>query len=133
MPKRIDLSDVDVERLRGVVGIGEQKPAPEIPVREAELFVKIDEHRAVAEDLINAKKDIKAITDTLDLLAKSEQLKEEVIQKLENSLNVLDKKLENIELKLTPPQRIASEVAVPTEIADLHEELEALKNHLKKI
>ena len=172
------LSDSEINRLRGVVGLGtsggpefrptapEKQEKPEIretrpPVKsvnlnniikpqerqpaqvhktlvETELFVKIDEHTEVAKELIDAKKEIKSIADTMSLLGRAESLKAEAIERLEAHLNNLDGMLSDVEEKLTAPEgldmgEIGVDVESSSEISDLHRTLERLKDELSHI
>ncbi len=168
------LSESDINRLRGVVGLGaagspgpqdtaaqkqEEKimPSPlnmppvSAPVNnliepkehpktqvETELFVKIDEHTEVAKELIEAKRDIKSIAETISLLGKAEKLKAEAIERLDSHLDTLDAKLSDVEDKLTAPEGLE----IPTEgidlgpasdVSDLHRTLERLKDELEDV
>ncbi len=168
------LSESDINRLRGVVGLGaagspgpqdtaaqkqEEKimPSPlnmppvSAPVNnliepkehpktqvETELFVKIDEHTEVAKELIEAKRDIKSIAETISLLGKAEKLKAEAIERLDSHLDTLDAKLSDVESKLSAPEGLE----IPTEgidlgpasdVSDLHRTLERLKDELEDV
>lgn len=172
------LSDSEINRLRGVVGLGTSgspelspiapekqekyelkevkppvksvnlnniiKPEEKQPTQthrtlvETELFVKIDEHTEVAKELIDAKKEIKSIADTISLLGRAESLKAEAIERLEAHLNNLDAMLSDVEEKLTAPEGLdmgdfGTEVESSSEISDLHRTLERLKDELSHI
>ncbi len=170
------LTESDINRLRGVVGLGATKspesqntavqkqeekimptplnmppvsapvnnliepkehPKPKTQV-ETELFVKIDEHTEVAKELIEAKRDIKSIAETISLLGKAEKLKAEAIERLDSHLDTLDAKLIDVESKLTAPEGLE----IPTEgidlgpasdVSDLHRTLERLKDELEDV
>ena len=105
---------------------------------ETELFVKIDEHTEVAKQLIDAKKDIKYIADTISLVGKAEKLKAEAIERLESHLNTLDEKLADVEGKLTVPDGLeipneGIELQMSTDVSNLHRTLENLKDELSHI
>ncbi len=170
------LTESDINRLRGVVGLGtagspepqntaaqkqeekimstplnmppvsapvnnliepKEHPKPKTQV-ETELFVKIDEHTEVAKELIEAKRDIKSIAETISLLGKAEKLKAEAIERLDSHLDTLDAKLSDVEAKLTMPEGLE----IPTEgvdlgpasdVSDLHRTLERLKDELEDV
>ena len=172
------LTESDINRLKGVVGLGTGDPitplntAPQetgtekimpTPVNaphntqvnnlieptkthdtepktqvETELFVKIDEHTEVAKQLIDAKKDIKYIADTISLLGKAEKLKAEAIERLESHLNTLDEKLADVEGKLTVPDGLeipdeGVDLQMSTDVSNLHRTLENLKDELNHL
>lgn len=104
------------------------------------LFVKIDNHLEVAQDIFDAKKDVQAIAGTVSLLAKAEQLKAEAIEKMESSLNLLSAKLDDIDRQLVTPDNLAMpemgmEVSGPARDAsgNLKSELASLRNELSKL
>ena len=113
----------------------ETKPKTQV---ETELFVKIDEHTEVANQLINAKKDIKYIADTISLLGKAEKLKAEAIERLESHLNTLDEKLADVEEKLSAPDGLeipneGVDLGMSSDISNLHKTLENLKDELSDL
>lgn len=128
--KRIDLTDIEIERLRGEIGRG-SAPAEKIAAREeemwptaakkgdTELFVKIDEHRAVAQQILAVKRDIKALSEALATIARAEKTKSEAIEKLSTTLGALDQKLRDIDTKLAPPPELEIErpAAAPSKAA----------------
>lgn len=147
----------EIDKLREAVGLDTQNDFPETPATleeldkdekgvafspakaskvDTELFVKIDEHTEVANELINIKKDIKAIIETISLLSKAEKLKEDAITKMEDNLKKLNGKLQNVERRLMEPEGIS----VPEEglirkekLTDLHSDLESLKSELSRL
>ena len=105
---------------------------------ETELFVKIDEHTEVAKQLLDAKKDIKYIADTISLVGKAEKLKSEAIVRLESHLNTLDEKLADVEGKLTIPDGLeipneGIELQMSSDVSNLHRTLENLKEELSDL
>ncbi len=104
-----------------------------------DLFVKIDEHREIAEQLILAKEAIKEIAETVELLAKAESIKEEAIKRLEESLDKIDhawkRALELLEEgdKTYPEYYDESSTIKGDEYYQLKVELERLRKILEKI
>ena len=137
--KSQDTPDSSLSEPEEVPGKKEDADSPAPKTHDMDLFVKIDEHSAVASELLNAKKDIKSVVDTISLLAKAEKLKAEAIEGMEESLNKLDTKLENVESKLIAPGEMAIpgledfEMDLDDNLSHLHTELESLKAELSKI
>ena len=82
----------------------EKKPKPverKIKNKDSSTFLKIDEHIAIANDLVKGKIDIKQIAATISLLSKAEKIRTEAIVKLEDALNKLVMKLNDIKHKMS--------------------------------
>ncbi|MCK5473983.1 MAG: hypothetical protein KAI53_01130 [Candidatus Aenigmarchaeota archaeon] len=112
----------------------------DIDVKETdtELFVKIDEHVGISNDLMGSKLEIKGLSDTVLLLAKAEQLKSEAIERTEKHLDKLDTVLKDVELKLAAPESLkmaamGETMGASMELFDLHTELDSLKDELSKL
>ena len=114
-------------------------PAPQS--LDTELFVKVEEHAAIGEKLIEAKSDMKVIADTISLLAKAEKLKTEAISRMDTAIGKIDSDIEAVESKLVAPEGLnAPEIEmgmgsgfVSDNLLDLRSELDALKSELSKI
>ena len=156
------LSDSELRRLRSVVNIGSQElplesiKGPikqEVPKKEkpatftktsadsdAQLFVKVEEHEAVGNDLHKARDDIKTIASTIELLAKAEKLKAEAIDRMEQHIANFDNVLAKIESRVIPPNDILAQgmdgsisISAASEIGDLNQDLKNLKDALSKL
>jgi len=101
------------------------------------LFVKIDKHQDVAQEIHEAKKEMKNMLDTISLLNQAEKLKQEAIAKLESDLSRFDTKFGNIESFLgfkvleedhKPQVNRAGENL--RDLGSLHNEIKSLKDEL---
>ena len=106
--------------------------------KDTDLFVKIDEHVVIAQDLMNSKKEVKGVSDTVLLLAKAEKLKADAIERMESHLDKLDVIIQDVEIKLTAPESLKMPDSVSMsedsgELVDLQGELNNLKNELSKM
>lgn len=162
-----EVSDSDLRRLRAVVNLG-GKEMPMESLRElrmekakpklmkdptanfqaqtdpdSQLFVKIEEHESVINELRTAREDIKTIAATIELLAKAEKLKAEAIDRMEQHVSNFDDLLGTIESKIVPPEDILPHTqehhparAVDKtlkEMTDLGKDLKSLKERLSKL
>lgn len=107
---------------------------------DTSLFVKIEEHAALGSILLKTKTDMKSIADTISLLARAEKLKADAIERMEKVLDIIDSNLDDLELKLAPPEGLSvpeftgqDNSAMSDNMIDLHSELESLKNELMQI
>ncbi|NOR85481.1 hypothetical protein GQ473_05170 [archaeon] len=105
---------------------------------DTDLFVKIDEHVQISSDLMDSKKEIKGVSDTVLLLAKAEKLKADAIERMESHLGKLDAIIQDVEIKLTAPESLKmselGDVDVASgELVDLTHELNNLKDELSKM
>lgn len=105
---------------------------------DTDLFVKIDEHVQISNDLGDSKKEIKGVSDTVLLLAKAEKLKADAIERMERHLDKLDAIINDVEIKLTAPESLKMAESVdmsgtPSELVDLQGELNHLKDELSKM
>ena len=108
------------------------------PETDTDLFVKIDEHVQISNDLMDSKKEIKGVSDTVLLLAKAEKLKADAIERMERHLDKLDAIINDVEIKLTAPESLKMADSVdmsgtPSELVDLTSELNNLKDELSKM
>ncbi len=114
-------------------------PRVEIKKQEKDLFVKIDEHREIAEQLITARDAIKEIAETVELLAKAESIKEEAIKRLEESAEKIDRawkrSLELLEEgnKTYPEEFDEQRLTGGDELYQLKVELDRLRKILERI
>ena len=111
----------------------------EVKKTDKDLFVKIDEHREIAEQLIIARNAIRDVAETIELLAKAESIKEEAIRRLEESLDKIDhawkKALELLEEgdKTYPEYYDERSTIKSDDYYQLKVELERLRKILEKI
>ena len=108
------------------------------PETDTDLFVKIDEHVQISNDLMDSKKEIKGVSDTVLLLAKAEKIKADAIERMEIHLDKLDAIINDVEIKLTAPESLkmsesADMSGTPSELVDLTSELNNLKDELSKM
>ena len=68
--------------------------------KDTHTFVKIDGHVSITNDLIDSKRDIKAIGATISLLSRAEKIRTKAIVRLEDELNKLSVKVKDIEDKM---------------------------------
>ena len=148
------ISETDVERLRAVVGMGQQTPPQklagnEVELRDAprkgyipdetkdnQLFVKIEEHDQIADSLTEAKKDIKAIADTIELLARAEKLKADAIERMEHHIDSFESMLHGIESRIVPPEDVLRQNATiidTQQTSRLNTDLKSLKATLEQL
>lgn len=149
------ISDTDVERLRAVVGLGQQQQQParasagEVELKDAsrrayipdetkdnQLFVKIEEHDQIADSLTEAKKDIKAIADTIELLARAEKLKADAIERMEHHIDSFESMLHGIESRIVPPEDVLRQNATIIDVqqtSKLNTDLKSLKATLEQL
>ncbi|MCK5233822.1 MAG: hypothetical protein KAJ91_03310 [Candidatus Aenigmarchaeota archaeon] len=153
MAERINESEVN--RLRQIVGMDTQtvpkkdncveerrKEAffsePEPASADTTLFVKIDDHELVSNELSKSRLDIKAMANTIELLGKAEKLKAEAVARMEENLNILDAKIKDIEPRLQAPEGLSRGERAPSgtnaysdSLSDLKTELSRIKTELK--
>jgi len=129
-----------------------KKPSEEVLVQEPEVsditvkasdkdvFVKIDDHVEIAQILIDSKKELKDISDTIFLLAKAEKLKKEAIEKMSKQLNELKAKTNKVYDKMAKYGKyvgyeIENRIVKKTmsEIGDLTKELNDIRKELAKL
>lgn len=153
MAERINESEVN--RLRQIVGMDAQAapkndkrveecskepfssgPAPESA--DTTLFVKIDDHELVSNELSKSRMDIKAMANTIELLGKAEKLKAEAVARMEENLDLLDAKIKDIEPRLQAPEGLSGGESAPSgttmysdSLSDLKTELSRIKTELK--
>ena len=163
------LSDSELSRLKSVVNVGApkmamQKPAARMPQKvpraaapkaphgqhadpDSQLFVRIEEHDKVGNDLHKAREDIKTIASTIELLARAEKLKAEAIDRMEQHVANFDSLLQKIEGRIIPPDDIleqgmetraetagtAARTNVAADIKSLSSDLKSLKDTLSKL
>ncbi len=108
-------------------------------VEETDLFVKIDNHKEIASSLLEARKEIKSIASTVELLAKAESLKEEGIRRMEKHVEKMEQLWKNVVNNLAETNRIYPEYlegvggAENKELMDLKAELDKLKHILERM
>ncbi len=153
MAERINESEVN--RLRQIVGMDTQTVptkdnyAKERPKEtfssehepasvDTTLFVKIDDHELVSNELSKSRMDIKAMANTIELLGKAEKLKAEAVARMEENLDLLDAKIKDIEPRLQAPEGLSGGESVPSgtntysdSLSDLKTELSRIKTELK--
>lgn len=150
------VSDADVQRLRAVVGLGgnapEKMPAKSKEVdisraltqksfavdetKDSQLFVKIEEHDQITQALDEAKRDIKSIADTIELLARAEKLKADAIERMEHHVDSFERLLESIETRIVPPEDVLKQNATVIETHQatrLSQDLKTLKSTLEQL
>jgi len=117
--------------------------------KDTHTFVKLDGHISIANDLIDSKRDIKGIAATIALLSRAEKIRTKAIVRLEDELNKLSVKINDIENKMTvegyslmPSEySITDDVSVDNmeessfsdELGDLRNELDNLKRDIGTI
>lgn len=153
MAERINESEVN--RLRQIVGMDAQavpkkdncaeeypketfSPEPEPASGDTTLFVKIDDHEFVSNELSKSRMDIKAMANTIELLGKAEKLKAEAVARMEENLDLLDAKIQDIEPRLQAPEGLSRGERAPSgtnaysdSLSDLKTELSRIKTELK--
>ncbi len=149
------MNESEVNRLRQIVGmdaqtapkeadVAEEYPKEEITVAptpasgDTTLFVKIDEHELVSNELSKSRMDIKAMANTIELLGKAEKLKAEAVARMEENLDLLDAKIKDIEPRLQAPEGLSGGESAPSgtnaysdSLSDLKTELSRIKTELK--
>ncbi len=106
---------------------------------KADLFVKIEDHKEIASKLLEARKEIKAIAETVELLARAESLKEEAIKRMEEHVQKMEQLWKSVLDRLSEEDRTYPEyfdeekVIKESEIMDLKAELDKLKHILEKM
>ncbi|NOQ55968.1 MAG: hypothetical protein GQ477_04155 [Nanohaloarchaea archaeon] len=117
-----------------------QKPQQTIPnpveIKPAQkpnsaLFVKIDRHVEITDDIHNTRIEMKKMLDTISLLNKAEKLKSEAVEKIEKRLNVFDEKLDNIDSNLVAPKEFSSPSAISIRTKDA--DLDNLQSEITKL
>ena len=98
----------------------QKEPTPTPPTNSA-LFVKIDRHMEITDDIHSTRVEMKKMLDTISLLNKAEKLKSEAVEKIEKRLNVFDEKLNTIDSNLVAPKEFSSPsiIQIKTRDADL--------------
>lgn len=144
------MNDSEVNRLRQIVGmdaqttpkeadVAEEYPkeeiivAPEPASADTTLFVKIDDHELVSNELSKSKMDIKAMANTIELLGKAEKLKAEAVARMEENLDLLDAKIKDIEPRLQAPEGLSVDEKVPSGTNTYSDSLSDLKTELARI
>ncbi len=115
------------------------REAGKVNPSDVDVFIKIDDHVNIAKTLIDSKKELKSISDTILLLAKAEKLKKEAIEKMEQHLKILKKEANEVYTKMAQYGKyvnykdnlITKHTLEP--IDDLEKELEEIKKELSQI
>jgi hypothetical protein len=126
------------------INIQKEIQTPKENQTEQSLFVKIDKHEEIANEINEAKTSMKQMLDTIILLNQAEKLKKEAISKLEQKLSEFDNKLIQINNHLgfgyQNTQTNTIEHNEPNvagknikELTELHSEIKNLKNELNNI
>lgn len=108
----------------------QKEPTPTPPTNSA-LFVKIDRHMEITDDILNTRVEMKKMLDTISLLNKAEKLKSEAVEKIEKRLNVFDEKLDNIDSNLVAPKEFSSPSTIPIKAKDA--DLDNLQSEITKL
>ncbi|MCK5476846.1 MAG: hypothetical protein KAI55_02915 [Candidatus Aenigmarchaeota archaeon] len=131
-PARERISEPIVSTTRQQTGGGD---------KNTHTFVKVDGHLSIVNDLIEGKRDIKAIATTIALLSRAEKIKTQAVIRLEEELNKMIIKIHDIEEKMTieghsfvEPNYESEEIVSATtavEEPSFSDELERLKKDLE--
>ncbi|MBW6461500.1 MAG: hypothetical protein K0B07_00415 [DPANN group archaeon] len=108
----------------------QRAPAPTSAANSA-LFVKIDRHVEITDDIHNTRIEMKKMLETISLLNKAEKLKSEAVEKIETRLNVFDEKLENIDSNLVTPKEFSSPSTINIQATDA--DLDNLQSEITKL
>ena len=108
----------------------QKEPTPTPPTNSA-LFVKIDRHMEISDDILNTRVEMKKMLDTISLLNKAEKLKSEAVEKIEKRLNVFDEKLDNIDSNLVAPKEFSSPSTIQIKAKDA--DLDNLQSEITKL
>ncbi len=136
--KRERMPEAGIEETRKMTGGGK---------KDTHTFVKIDGHLSISNDLIDGKRDIKAIAATIALLSRAEKIRTKAIIRLEDELNKLSVKINDIEERMTVEGHTLTgtdyeymedisagedteDLSFSDELGDLRQELETLKREI---
>ncbi len=106
---------------------------------DTSLFVKIDRHMEINEQIKSTSEEMKKIVETIYLLSKAEKLKSEAIDKIEKRLKVFDETVDKMDKNLVAPKQFISPSIIPvkensnTELDSLEGEIDKLKNQLNSL
>ncbi len=142
------MNESEVNRLRQIVGMDAQTAPKENDIAQNKyeecvvqapasgdttLFVKIDDHELVSNELSKSRMDIKAMANTIELLGKAEKLKAEAVARMEENLNLLDAKIKDIEPRLQAPEGLTEDERAHSGIDTYSDSLSDLKTELARI
>ncbi|MEA2003688.1 MAG: hypothetical protein U9O53_01875 [archaeon] len=126
-PAPIPPKPIPVQRPAGMNNIRHIEPRKE----SSALFVKIDRHVEITDEIIGTRSEMKNMLDTISLLSKAEKLKSEAVGKIEKRLNLFDEKLNKIDSNLVAPKEFSSPSVVPIESKD--QGLESLQSEITRL
>ena len=126
-PAPIPPRPIPVQRPTGINNMQPIEPRKE----GSALFVKIDRHVEITDEIVGTRSEMKNMLDTISLLSKAEKLKTEAVEKIEKRLNLFDEKLNKIDSNLVAPKEFSSPSVVPIESKD--QGLESLQSEITRL
>ncbi len=111
---------------------------PETRKEGSALFVKIDRHVEITDEILGTRQEMRKMLDTISLLSNAEKLKAEAVAKIEKRLNLFDEKLNKIDSNLVAPKEFSSPSVIPMDQNDaglesLQSEITRLKSELDNL
>jgi len=111
---------------------------PEIRKEGSALFVKIDRHVEITDEILGTRQEMRKMLETISLLSNAEKLKAEAVAKIEKRLNLFDEKLNKIDSNLVAPKEFSSPSVIPMNQNDaglesLQSEITRLKSELDNL
>ncbi len=111
---------------------------PEIRKEGSALFVKIDRHVEITDEILSTRQEMRKMLETISLLSNAEKLKAEAVAKIEKRLNLFDEKLNKIDSNLVAPKEFSSSSVIPIDQNDaglesLQSEITRLKSELDNL
>ena len=111
---------------------------PEIRKEGSALFVKIDRHVEITDEILGTRQEMRKMLETISLLSNAEKLKAEAVAKIEKRLNLFDEKLNKIDSNLVAPKEFSSPSVIPMDQNDaglesLQSEITRLKSELDNL
>ncbi len=111
---------------------------PEIRKESSALFVKIDRHVEITDEILGTRQEMRKMLETISLLSNAEKLKAEAVAKIEKRLNLFDEKLNKIDSNLVAPKEFSSPSVIPMDQNDaglesLQSEITRLKSELDNL
>ncbi|MCK4927150.1 MAG: hypothetical protein KAS11_01680 [Candidatus Aenigmarchaeota archaeon] len=111
---------------------------PETRKEGSALFVKIDRHVEITDEILGTRQEMRKMLETISLLSNAEKLKAEAVAKIEKRLNLFDEKLNKIDSNLVAPKEFSSPSVIPmdqkdTGLESLQSEITRLKSELDNL
>ncbi|MCK4927720.1 MAG: hypothetical protein KAJ20_03355 [Candidatus Aenigmarchaeota archaeon] len=111
---------------------------PEIRKESSALFVKIDRHVEITDEILGTRQEMRKMLETISLLSNAEKLKAEAVAKIEKRLNLFDEKLNKIDSNLVAPKEFSSPSVIPIDqnnagLESLQSEITRLKSELDNL